>query len=623
MKKNLPIQVVLLFLLGTLSHTLISLPPKLSNFGVSCYFNAIIQSLNATKPLINNLSQLEYDPKKSPADAFPQRFKSLLEAIQHNEFEKITAALHAFYLASVDKIIELQPAIKKTNDLKKDVAAVIQQEDASEFLTLLIDELKKDELSAKTINDIFFFQEVTHINELGENPTFRENKEQPNNQLSLPVFEEIEIEGEEPKISKSTSVKESLDIYFAQGEVLIKKEVFEYDEIQETYVSVDKYIPSTKQGFLDQLSEILIITLKRFYYAEGSNQKFQSSIEIPLELDLEKYCTRNIVNPNYELYATVNHRGDRANSGHYVAYVKENRNWYSCDDSRITPVKFDNVKNEIYKDGYILFYQKKSEIQEETLEESEEIGGHLKKEMKEAVKKELERIEKSRQALKEKIKAIEQQKEEEHEEESLELARQLEAEELETERQRLQKKQKEEQINLEKALEIALEEQEFPERKSFEEARQQEIKQKKEREEAATLELIRKLQEEDIAEQKAEQQRREQEAKKSEEEALRLAIEQQESYQSEVQRKQEIEQRKREELKRKEQEIRRKEQEERVQTEVRLEKERKQKAELTRLEKQRIEAERKALGKKYEQDLINALIKVNDALQQMLDILKK
>ena len=56
--------------------------------------------------------------------------------------------------------------------------------------------------------------------------------------------------------------------------------------------------------------------------------------------------------PTYQLVATIDHRGDTLENGHYVANCLREK-WYLLDDTRAQP-KFHALVNS--RDNYILFY---------------------------------------------------------------------------------------------------------------------------------------------------------------------------------------------------------------------------------------------------------------------------
>lgn len=55
--------------------------------------------------------------------------------------------------------------------------------------------------------------------------------------------------------------------------------------------------------------------------------------------------TSNLAIDNrYSLFAVVNHQGQKINAGHYIAYVRQQRDyWYKCDDDVITRANLQEV----------------------------------------------------------------------------------------------------------------------------------------------------------------------------------------------------------------------------------------------------------------------------------------
>lgn len=62
----------------------------------------------------------------------------------------------------------------------------------------------------------------------------------------------------------------------------------------------------------------------------------------------------------YDLFATVNHKGT-LNQGHYVANVKCDNHWFSCNDAFVTNAGVGNGEKEVLSSegAYMLFYKKK------------------------------------------------------------------------------------------------------------------------------------------------------------------------------------------------------------------------------------------------------------------------
>ena len=45
----------------------------------------------------------------------------------------------------------------------------------------------------------------------------------------------------------------------------------------------------------------------------------------------------------YQLIGVVSHNGG-ANAGHYISFIKNENVWLECNDSMVTPVSFNRVK---------------------------------------------------------------------------------------------------------------------------------------------------------------------------------------------------------------------------------------------------------------------------------------
>ena len=116
-------------------------------------------------------------------------------------------------------------------------------------------------------------------------------------------------------------------------------------------------IRTTKISFLPKY---LILQLKIYEY-------HSVFIKIPEELNLEEYCTeQENVNFDYTLYGIVRHHGNKF-SGHYTAAIKEENDWYICDDRIVEKVINPSLDNGICSrrlsppGTYLLFYKEKKE----------------------------------------------------------------------------------------------------------------------------------------------------------------------------------------------------------------------------------------------------------------------
>jgi ubiquitin C-terminal hydrolase len=125
------------------------------------------------------------------------------------------------------------------------------------------------------------------------------------------------------------------------------------------------------------MPERLIIQLKLFEFnivmGQYQYDKISTKVNFPVNLDLNKY--KSIHNPvdlnyQYELYAVIHHSGN-PRGGHYISYVKNalNGQWFLFNDQRVMPV---TEKFVLDVKPYILFYKRSSTFDPELDSSNEE-----------------------------------------------------------------------------------------------------------------------------------------------------------------------------------------------------------------------------------------------------------
>lgn len=107
------------------------------------------------------------------------------------------------------------------------------------------------------------------------------------------------------------------------------------------------YVESTKRMTIDHLPKYVIIHLKRFGHLNDS-VKITSKIDIPIKMEINE--------KSYQLYGSIKHIGN-IKGGHYISYINHNDNWYLLNDSHVSIMNENNIKNEIDK-SYIFFYER-------------------------------------------------------------------------------------------------------------------------------------------------------------------------------------------------------------------------------------------------------------------------
>ena len=103
---------------------------------------------------------------------------------------------------------------------------------------------------------------------------------------------------------------------------------------------------ATKKLDIAEYPEILMIQLKRFEYVGGLTQKMDQEVGIQSMIGVGE--------KSYSLVGVVKHSGSRK-SGHYVAEVKPDLQWYRCNDL-VTEI-FLRESVVWCKEAYILFFK--------------------------------------------------------------------------------------------------------------------------------------------------------------------------------------------------------------------------------------------------------------------------
>lgn len=130
----------------------------------------------------------------------------------------------------------------------------------------------------------------------------------------------------------------------------------------------------TKQHTFAKLPPALCLHLKRF--DSITNKKISDPVSFPAVLDMGPYLPHwreieqtsiftktkekdaHVMNPSvlYDLCGVINHTGSLF-QGHYVANVKVDQDWYSCNDNEVHCISEETaLKGD---EAYMLFYTKR------------------------------------------------------------------------------------------------------------------------------------------------------------------------------------------------------------------------------------------------------------------------
>ena len=318
------------------------------NTGTNCFINVCLRVLVNT-PEIYFLEDAQDRNKTNDYYVF-ESFKDILR-----EYKKHT-----------NKIIDPSVFIKIIKRVAKGKGnkefSCNKQNDASEFFMFLIkcihdsisgpsmmvakrpiaksqavvwDMINSQTKDYSELNDIFYGVLITEISKI-KSLKVQSTKAEQFFILELPILEGDEI-----------SIYDCFD-------KLTEKELLEGENKWYNEKSRKKEDVILQTNFF-RFPTILIVSLSRFSIETG--RKINKIIKFPTDyLRLSSYChNQGDKNATYELYAVCNHIGLTINSGHYNVFIKNNSNWFLCDDEYVTRA---NEKNVCSENSYLLFYRK-------------------------------------------------------------------------------------------------------------------------------------------------------------------------------------------------------------------------------------------------------------------------
>lgn len=327
----------------------------LFNMGNTCYFNTIIQCLSNTKYLCAYLLTDEYkkifEIKKinNFKDSITYQLGKLLKHmwsknsvyIPNKLNDKITEIRHEFHRGRQNDSEEILNFILDRIHEECKINAQIEINEKIKLEPIMETSIKfwnehiKNNYSI--ITDIFtgVFCNVLTCNECKNIINYFE----PFNILS------IEIPDDVINLQQCLDHFSSIELMNGENQVMCEK--------------CNKKTDTYKQMYIWEISNVVIIHLKRFKHAGEKGIKKENPIDFPVnELTFENnYYPDHKKTYKYNLYSIAYHSGD-VNSGHYIAFCKNfmNDKWYEYNDSSVKNIK--NFDGNIINNGYIFFYMR-------------------------------------------------------------------------------------------------------------------------------------------------------------------------------------------------------------------------------------------------------------------------
>ncbi|XP_058479482.1 uncharacterized protein LOC131455734 isoform X2 [Solea solea] len=284
----------------------------LLNQGATCYLNSVLQVLFMTRP-----------------------FREAVEryASRNSENEHIDHGLKALF-------DDLKQRCANTSKIKRKLGIdkAYEEQDAAEYFEKILS------LTSRDASQIFH-GELTHKTRCSKCA----KKTNTNGHFWHLPLELVDSN------RKNCSVVDSIDQYFQTSHFNGENQMY--------CDKCDSKSDATINCQMKHHPEVLTLLLKRFDYDYScrSHVKYDCAVDVPFALQIPK-------NQMYELFAVVEHFGD-LRSGHYTATVKsqDDERWYNFDDNSVKLLDyqpFQTDKTEKYHNAYLLFYRKKTNMQD-------------------------------------------------------------------------------------------------------------------------------------------------------------------------------------------------------------------------------------------------------------------
>ena len=328
-------------------------PKPLANLGNTCYLNALIQCLY-------NIDYLTY---------------FCLLAHESNYYDK-KGSIPDLYINLVYGLRSSQKGIdlKELQPFASKFSSVIgkgkrwNQEDATEAFSIFLRYFWKEDTRYPNLQKFDFFNPY-EIHPLGKviKITTEDIIKRIRLSTATPTITTLPIEAsriadtgwldmhiQDGQGKIFTTLQQCFDSFFQEGEI---------DYTPGSHQEGDYY---TKQFKILELSDIVLIGLKRYYTIGGTSDipfypfKIIQSIKIPFEINFNPYYKEPPQTTSiYNLTAFAQHIGGGIRVGHYVAYVKKANQWYKCNDSRISKVSNIKEVQEAANLAYFFVYKKR------------------------------------------------------------------------------------------------------------------------------------------------------------------------------------------------------------------------------------------------------------------------
>lgn len=208
-----------------------------------------------------------------------------------------------------------------------------RQEDAHEFLRLLIEGMRKSALHGYNLKSLDMYSQETTIASRIFGGFYRSRVVCMSCKQSSSVYDpfmDVPLDIGGKNINK---LEDALDAFTRSEQLNSPNNLYKCERCK-------KLTHATKQVTIHKAPNVLTFQLKRFLFNNSSSfSKIDKPIVFPEELDMGRFTSfgEGSANVRYKLYGVLVHSGASCHSGHYFSFVRTGSGqWFRMDDTTVS-----------------------------------------------------------------------------------------------------------------------------------------------------------------------------------------------------------------------------------------------------------------------------------------------